>query len=68
MMAAPPPAQAVTAIDGQWTVVHGGTGQISLNADGTYTSTCQVYPNYEDAWCPPHRRAPSNTARRAPPR
>ena len=57
MMAAPPPAQALSSIDGQWTVVHGGTGQLSLNADGTYTSTCEVYPNYEDAWCP----APSGT-------
>jgi hypothetical protein len=52
MMSAPQSAQAVTSIDGQWTVSHGGTGQVSLNADGTYTSTCQVYPNYPDAWCP----------------
>jgi hypothetical protein len=57
MMSAPQPAEALTAIDGQWTVVHGGTGQISLNTDGTYTSTCEVYPNYDDAWCP----APSGT-------
>lgn len=59
MMAAPPPAQALSSIDGQWTVVHGGTGQISLNADGSYTSDCQVNPDYEDAWCP----APSGTFR-----
>ena len=52
MMAPPQPAQAMSAIDGQWTVSHGGTGQLTLNADRTYTSTCQVYPNYEDAWCP----------------
>jgi hypothetical protein len=58
MMSAPQPAEALTSIDGQWTVVHGGTGQISLNTDGTYTSTCEVYPNYDDAWCPP---APSGT-------
>ena len=51
------PAQAATAIDGQWTVVHGGTGHISLNADGTYTSTCVAFPNYEDAYCP----SPSGT-------
>jgi hypothetical protein len=58
MMSAPQPAEALTAIDGQWTVVHGGTGQISLNSDGTYSSTCEVNPDYEDAWCPP---APSGT-------
>ncbi|GAB3030245.1 hypothetical protein GCM10027052_03090 [Parafrigoribacterium mesophilum] len=52
MMAAPQPAEAVTSIDGQWTVSHGGTGLITLDIDGTYTSTCQVYPDYEDAWCP----------------
>ncbi|WP_308467961.1 hypothetical protein [Rathayibacter soli] len=57
MMAAPQSAHATSAIDGQWTVVHGGTGQVSLNADGTYTSTCQVNPDYADAWCP----APSGT-------
>jgi hypothetical protein len=57
MMAAPQSAEAVTSIDGQWTVVHGGTGNISFNSNGTYTSTCQVYPNYPDAWCP----APSGT-------
>ena len=57
MMAAPQPAQAVTAIDGQWTVSHGGTGELTLNSNGTYTSSCQVYTNYEDAWCP----APSGT-------
>lgn len=51
------PAHAVSSIDGQWTVSHGGTGHISLNANGTYTSTCKVYPNYKDAWCP----APSGT-------
>ncbi|MDN5768053.1 MAG: hypothetical protein L0H78_19820, partial [Humibacillus sp.] len=47
------PAQALSAIDGQWTVVHGGTGHLTLKADGTYTSTCQVTPGYKDAWCPP---------------
>lgn len=52
-----PPAQALTAIDGQWTVVHGGTGHLTLKADGTFTSTCQVTPGYTDAWCP----APSGT-------
>ncbi|MDO5753758.1 hypothetical protein [Arthrobacter sp.] len=52
VMAAPQPAQAVTSIDGQWTVSHGGTGQLTLNSNGTYTSSCQVYPNYADAWCP----------------
>ena len=57
MMAAPQPAQAVTAIDGQWTVSRGGTGQLTLNTNGTYVSSCQVYPNYVDAWCP----APSGT-------
>ncbi|MEO6943634.1 MAG: hypothetical protein ABI053_02865, partial [Lacisediminihabitans sp.] len=57
MTSAPQPAQAQSVIDGQWTVVHGGTGQVSLNADGTYTSTCVVFPNYTDAWCP----APSGT-------
>ncbi len=61
MMAAPPPAQAVTNLDGQWTVSHGGTGQLTLNADGTYTSTCVVYTNYEDAWCP----SPSGTFQRS---
>jgi hypothetical protein len=57
MTAAPQQAQAQSVIDGQWTVVHGGTGQVSLNADGTYTSTCEVYSNYPSAWCP----APSGT-------
>ena len=52
VMAAPQPAQALSAIDGQWTVVHGGTGQVTLNTDGTYTSTCEVNPAYADAWCP----------------
>jgi hypothetical protein len=56
-VAAPESAQALTNLDGPWTVVHGGTGQLSLNADGTYTSTCQVTPGYGDAWCP----APSGT-------
>lgn len=51
------PAQAASVLDGQWTVSHGGTGQVSLNSDGTYTSTCVVNPNYADAWCP----APSGT-------
>lgn len=51
------PASAVTSVDGQWTVVHGGTGQIFLNTDGTYTSTCVAFPNYEDAYCP----SPSGT-------
>ncbi len=51
------PAQALTAIDGQWTVLHGGTGKVLLKANGTYTSTCVAYPNYADAWCP----APSGT-------
>ncbi len=57
MMVAALPAQAVTNLDGNWTVVHGGTGQFSLNADGTHTSTCVVNPDYADAWCP----APSGT-------
>ncbi len=57
MMSAPQPAQAMTAIDGVWTVVHGGTGQVTLNIDGTYTSTCAVTPGYADAWCP----APAGT-------
>ncbi|GAA3763210.1 hypothetical protein GCM10022240_14540 [Microbacterium kribbense] len=57
MMVAQQPAQALTSIDGQWTVVHGGTGLITMNTDGTYTSTCEVYPDYPDAWCP----APSGT-------
>ncbi len=57
VMVAPQSAQAVTNLDGQWSIVHGGTGQISLNADGTYTSTCHAYPNYPDAFCP----APSGT-------
>lgn len=35
MMVEPQSAQAVTNIDGQWAVVHGGTGQVSLNSDGT---------------------------------
>ncbi len=61
MMAAPPPAQALSNLDGDWTVVHGGTGQLSLNADGTYTSTCVVFPNYADAWCP----SPSGTFQRS---
>jgi hypothetical protein len=52
MLIAAQPAQAMSAIDGQWTVSHGGTGLVTLNADGTYTSTCVVYPNYDDAWCP----------------
>jgi hypothetical protein len=58
--AAPQTAEAVTNLDGQWTVVHGGTGQLSLNADGTYTSTCQVTPGYADAFCP----APTGTFER----
>ncbi len=57
MLIAGQPAQAMTAVDGTWTVSHGGTGQVFLNADGTYTSTCVVYPNYPDAWCP----SPSGT-------
>ena len=61
MMAAPPPAQAATNLDGHWTVVHGGTGQLSLNADGSYTSTCVAFPNYADAWCP----SPSGTFQRS---
>ncbi|MEO7588824.1 MAG: hypothetical protein ABIS84_12445, partial [Arachnia sp.] len=56
-MAAPPSAQAVSSIDGPWTVSHGGTGHLSLKGDGTYTSTCEAYANYPDAWCP----APSGT-------
>lgn len=60
MMSAPQPAQAVTNLDGVWTVVHGGTGQVILNIDGTYTSTCQVTPGYADAWCP----SPSGTFQR----
>ena len=49
-------AYAVTNLDGQWTIVHGGTGQLALKADGSYTSTCHVQPNYVDAWCPAARR------------
>ncbi len=61
MLVAAQPAQAMTNLDGEWTVSHGGTGQVFLNSDGTYTSTCVVYPNYEDAWCP----SPSGTFQRA---
>lgn len=42
MMGSPLPAQALTSLDGSWTVVHGGTGQLSHNANGTNTSTCRV--------------------------
>jgi hypothetical protein len=59
-IAAPHSALAMTNLDGQWTVAHGGTGQLSLNADGTYTSTCQVTPGYADAFCP----APTGTFER----
>lgn len=57
MMTAPQSAQAQTSIQGQWTVVHGGTGLVTINIDDTYTSTCKVNPNYKDAWCP----APAGT-------
>ena len=60
MMAVPQSAQAVTNLDGQWAVVHGGTGQLSLKANGTYTSSCRVTPGYADAWCP----APNGTFER----
>lgn len=40
--------------------MHGGTGQLSLNSDGTYTSTSQVTPGYADAFCP----APTGTFER----
>ena len=43
---------AASAFDGTWTVVHGGTGQLVLNADGTYSSTCQVIAGYDEAKCP----------------
>ncbi len=60
VVGAPQPADALTNLDGQWTVVHGGTGLISLNHDGSYTSSCQVTPGYDDAWCP----APAGTFER----
>lgn len=35
-----------------WTVVHGGTGTLVLNADGTYYSSCVALPAFPGAVCP----------------
>jgi len=48
----PKDTYAASVFDGTWTVVHGGTGQLLLNSDGTYISTCEVFSNYDEATCP----------------
>lgn len=45
------PAGAASVFDGTWTVSHGGSGQLVLQPDGTYTSTCSVRAGYA-ATCP----------------
>ncbi len=46
------PTHAASIFDGTWTVSHGGDGQLTLNSDGTYTSTCEVRDGYGGAQCP----------------
>ena len=52
MLMTPRNIYAASVFDGTWTVVHGGTGQLDLNSDGTYTSTCATFSNYDEATCP----------------
>lgn len=51
------PAAAATKFDGTWTVDNGGTGQVVLNGDYTFTSTCTKLASFPNAHCP----APSGT-------
>lgn len=51
------PAAAATKFDGTWTVDNGGTGQVVLAGDYTYTSTCTRLASFPNAHCP----APSGT-------
>ena len=51
------PAAAATKFDGTWTVDNGGTGQVILNGDYTYTSTCTRLASFPNAHCP----APTGT-------
>lgn len=48
---ATPALAASSGFEGTWTVTHGGTGQITINADGTYVSTCAVRDGYS-GYCP----------------
>ncbi len=46
------PAAASTGYEGTWTVANGGTGQLVLNSDSTYTSTCHTLSTFPLAHCP----------------
>ena len=52
MVAVSQPAQALTNLDGAWTVSHSGSGGVMINPDGTYTSTCVPMPAWQDSICP----------------
>lgn len=46
------PAAAATKFDGVWTINNGGTGQIVMNGDFTYTATCHTLATFPGAHCP----------------
>jgi len=43
--------QSLSSADGQWVFVHGASGNLVLNSDNTFTSTCVNHPGYHG--CPP---------------